>query len=210
MSIVVTAPAVDRALITLAEAKAALGVDGLSEDSKLQMLIDSVSASFARECRVATAGNLPPTLRAEGLAETTRIRDRRAVIVTARRFVEPASVQVVEAGAPIGSDSFDVDGSAGTITRLRGDRPDCWACGKVVITYTAGFMVVPDDLKRAMVLALREQWAADLHDPLVKRENIQDLGEQEFWVGGLAKVGGGPFSVQVGEMLAPYRTFDLP
>lgn len=205
MSLAISIPASDRTLISLEEAKVALGITGTGEDASLGILIESISDAIAQDCRVAMAGNVPPTLRAETLVETLRVEGRQSAILTSRRFIDPEAVSIVEAGSDLADGEFEVDASAGMITRLISDRAACWACGKIVVTYTAGFDVVPTDLKRAVVLALREQRAGDTHDPLLKREDVDGLGEQEFWIGGLAKAGGGAFSVQVSEMLAPYR-----
>jgi hypothetical protein len=209
MSITVT-PAADRTLATVSEVKAALGITGSTEDTALTSLIARVSDMIARACNVAEAPGAIPTLRSEVVVETFRLSDRCEIpLILARRFVT-AIGGVVEDGTELDADETEFDGPAGMLYRLCDDYRIHWPrCVKVVATYTAGFATVPEDLKLACISAVQERRSGAGANPLLKREDVPGLGEQEFWVGGLAKIGQGPFSAQVMEMLSPYRTLAL-
>jgi len=204
-SFTVTTPAPDRALVSVDEAKAALGISGNTSDSAVTALALRVSDMISRWCGVAAAGVTVPSLRAETLTQTFRPDCRSSTLVLARRFAASVT-SIVEAGATLVTGDYELDGFNGLLNRIDGDTYRRWGSGKVVVVFVAGFNTVPEDLKMACLTAIREQWSSQDRDPLMKRERVDGVAEHEFWVGGLSKAGMGPFSAEVTEMLAPYRS----
>ena len=68
----VTTAATDRALLTTAELRDAVGAS--LNDPQLMTLGNRVAGAIARACGVAEAGTIPVTLRLETLTETFRPR----------------------------------------------------------------------------------------------------------------------------------------
>ncbi len=68
------------------------------------------------------------------------------------------------------------------MTRLRGDRPADWICGKIVVEYDAGYRDVPDDLKALAGQLASGYWDADGVDPLERRLSIPGVIDRERWV----------------------------
>lgn len=201
MSLVLTTPAPDRTLVTLAEAKAFLGVTGNTDDVAITAMVARVSDAIARECRVSMAGAAVPTLRAETLTETFRGGCRGADLVLSRRFVSSIT-SVVEDGEGLTGSGYELNGPAGLLSRLDGDDSIAWLSGKVVVVYVAGFATVPDDLKLGCLMAIRDQWAAAGREPLVRRETVEGVGSLEFF----NSRDGSVFSGEVRALLEPYMT----
>ncbi|HVL73894.1 MAG TPA: hypothetical protein VM434_18635, partial [Beijerinckiaceae bacterium] len=114
--------------------------------------------------------------------------------------VEIASV--VEDGTVLAADDYEVDASSGLLTRLCDDRPRLWACGKVVVTYAAGWGVVPDDLRMAAAKLARLLKSEASRDPKLRSERIPDVLEQSFWV---SRPDEPALPADIEELLAPYR-----
>jgi len=144
----IATPALDLILLTLAEARAAVGVTDSSQDAQLEILRKRVSAAITAACRVASAGATPPTLRLEVVSDTYRLKSRHEALILSRRPVVTVS-SVVEDGTTLAATDYEVDASAGLLKRLSGDEYTCWSCGKIVVAYSAGWETVPEDLKEA-------------------------------------------------------------
>lgn len=184
----ITYPNNDRALLTLAELQAAAAGFTIT-DQNLTSLGNYVSAAITGACRVAraTLGAIPPTLREEGVSETFRLKSRQGYISLARKpVVEINTVVENNASLTIGTD-IEVDG--GLIYKMSGDCRMWWGCGVIEIDYTAGYEIVPDDLKYAAIKFVQSELAkggysasAPLRDPTLKRKTIVGVSEYEWWV----------------------------
>jgi hypothetical protein len=213
VTFIVSVPAADRGLLTLAEIKTALGITDTSQDATLTALGLQVSAIVTSYCRVPSDGISPPTLRRETVVQTTRIHEKIAEFMLSRRFVASGEAISVD-GEALAVDNYEVDRSAGLVRRLISGRVVYWSCGTVVVTYQAGLEPVPDLIKRAATNAIREQWSELQRDPLIKREREKLDGvsemETEYWVNsstGSSSANG--LSGQVRAMLDEYRYFWL-
>lgn len=201
-------PAPDRKLLTIEDLRAVAGLSAgdTSMDQELSKLGLRVSDRIAQECNVAQAGIAPVTLMQETVEQTFRRSCSVSALLLARRFVGSITSVTVD-GEPLESGAFELDPAAGMIRRIFGTRYGLWQPGTVVVTYVAGFAAVPEDLALAATMAVQEQISAANRDPLLKRDRVEGVGEQEFWVGGFSGAQtDSAFSSTVQAMLDPYRT----
>jgi hypothetical protein len=177
----IPSPNTDRLLLTDAEIAAAIpNVAG----PVLAKLNARVSAAIVRACHVAAAGAIPPTLRLEEVVDTYRLKSHQKALILSRRPVVSVT-SLVEGSTTLAEDvDFEVEADAGLLYRLSGDERVCWSSGKVVMTYSAGWATVPDDLRLAA-----EKLAQVFHSEGgsggsgLKRESIPGVIEREWWVG---------------------------
>lgn len=200
-------PAADRNLLAIEDLRAAAGLlsGDSSQDPALNKLGLRVSDRIAQECSVAPAGIASPTLKQEIVAQTFRLSCAVSMLILARRFVSSVT-SVIAGGEAVDVSAFELDAGAGLLRRICGVRAGLWQPATIVVTYVAGFQIVPDDLALAASTAVQEQWSAANRDPLLKRDRVDDLGDQEFWVGGIGGATGSSFSPTVQALLDPYRT----
>lgn len=205
MVLTVSSAAADRKLLTLQEAKDALGITSSSQDAAITTLILRVSDMISRECLVVGDGLTPPTLREETLVETLRLKTATDKLPLSRRFV--VITTIVEDGETLTTADYTVNAGAGLLTRLDDDDDeDCWPACKIVITYKAGFATVPEDLKLAAIGALREQYAMSSRDPMLRAEEVEGVGRFEFQNAFSTSSVSSALSPQVCDMLAPYKS----
>lgn len=188
----------ERALLTEAEARLAIG----DASTDVIDLIARVSAMIVRACNVRSAAATPPTLRSEAVSDTFRLKSSQDVLVLSRRPVTVIS-SVVENGTTLDAEDYDLEAESGLLKRLSDDAETCWPACKIVVSYTAGWETVPDDLKvAAMKLAAALHSEGARADPGLKRESIPGVIDREWWVG----PSDDPLiPAEVMDLLAPYR-----
>ncbi|WP_371346472.1 hypothetical protein [Ancylobacter sp. IITR112] len=204
----VTVPAEDRKLLTIEQLREAAGLEAgdVSRDGALESLGLAVADRIAQECAVTSDGVHIPTLKRETVSQTFRLSSSVSALILARRFVASVSSLTIDGVAAAASD-YELAAAAGMTRRLYDGRYGLWCPAVVVVSYQAGFSAVPDDLALAAMQAVQEQWSAKNRDPLLKRDKVDGMGEQEFWIGGFGAAGSGSaFSPAVQAMLDPYRT----
>lgn len=197
----VTSPAADPTLLTIAELRAAAGVQDQTQDAALALIGEEVSAAIARACGVAQSGIIAPTLRQETIVETLRLEEGRKAIVLSRRPVS-AIAAVVEGVETLAGPDYEFDGAGGLLYRLDSDERTYWPPCRVVVTYVAGLATVPPDLRRAAMKMVTEMWATSSRDPNLKRVRIEGVSEREYWV---APAADPLVSAEVMDLLGPYR-----
>lgn len=201
MAVEITLPTDDRSLVSLEDAKSALGISGTSSDAAVLAAVLRASDLISRQCGLDAIGNVPPSLKSEDLIETFRgYRGYRLVL--SRDFVSTVYM-VTEDGVELGETDFFVQGRM--LMRLRGDAECYWSTGKVVVEYAAGFDPVPEDLQQACLDVLREQWSANGRDPLLRSETVDGVGRMDYQVGGLARDTRMALPPSVMATLASYR-----
>jgi hypothetical protein len=174
----IASPNTDRSLLTLAELRAAAGVSDGSKDAILTPLGNYIAALITKACKVAKAGDIPPTLRLETVTETFRLKSQQASLVLARRPV----VEITSAALSDAEVEYELDAAAGVIRYLSGDVISDWGIGPVEITYSAGWEVVPDDLKYAAMKFVQGELSVASRDPTLKRLKIEGVSEREWWI----------------------------
>lgn len=187
----IATPNTDRSLLTLAEIRIAAGLDASdnSKDVTLVPLGAYVSAMITKACKVAKSGVIPPTLRLETVTETFVCRSLQKSLVLARRpIVEVTSITT--AGSEIATSDYVVDAAAGVVYRsgtafYYGPLDmmcGYWSTGNTVSEYSAGFEIVPDDLKYAAIKFVQAENTTGSRDPNLKRLKIDGVSEREWWV----------------------------
>lgn len=198
----VTSAASSRALLSLAEMKAALGITTSDYDARLTTLGLQISDAISLACGVPSDGLAIPTLLKETIVETLRLPSPVVSIVLSRRFVYSVT-SIVVAGTTLTANDYELDKASGVLRYLSAAGYYAeWPSGKTVITYAAGFNAVPESLKLIAATLLRETYAGDGKDPLVRGESFEGLGSIQYFQSGLSGSSGLPKGVQ--EMLAPY------
>ena len=177
----IPSPNTDRSLLTRAQLRAAVGV----EDGSTAALIDLgnyVAVLIAQACRVATAAGIPPTLRLETVVETIVLDCCTEWLDLARRPVVSIT-SVIENGAEIDLTGYRLAGSAGRLQRRSCTLATFWPrdCD-IVVTYSAGWATVPDDLARAAIKFVQAEWNQGSRDPLLRRVRVEGVSEREYWV----------------------------
>jgi hypothetical protein len=180
-------------LLTLAEAKTALGIDSgdTSRDTDINRLIAKISAAIFRACKIRSDGVAPPTLLSEEVRDIFRLSQtdfpaRHPLQLSRRRVTE---ITVTEDGAELDPATYDLDRAAGHLCRINGsDDFTEWYGSKIVVDYVAGFETVPDDLKLAAEMWMRTLWRdvyqtpSTIADPFVKVDDIPGVRRIERWV----------------------------
>lgn len=182
--LVVTEEADDPTLLSIAELRAAVNVTDTSQDAKLTTLGKRVSSSIAKACKVVPGSSeFPLTLRLETLTETIRAGCYLQELFLSRKpIVEVTSV--TEGGSLLSASDYEIDVDAGKLTRVTGNDLGRWLPGKIVVVYSAGWDVVPDDLKLAAAKLAQILWVEGSRtDPSLRSESIPGVIDQSWWVG---------------------------
>lgn len=174
----ITYPNTDRSLLTAAELRAAASTNSIS-DANLLLLGGYVSAAITKACKVPAAQYIPPTLREEGVTETFRLKSHQGYLALGRKPIVEVNT-VVENDSAVDASEYEIEGSL--IYKLAGNYRSCWACGLVEIDYTAGYEIVPADLKYAAIKFVQAELMNAGRDPLLKSKSIEGVSSYEWWV----------------------------
>lgn len=192
--ITVQAAAADRGLLTIEQLRAAVGATNNSSDTTLNALGARVSAAIMKACRVVSDGVHPPTLRKETIVETFRRpsfwangswpfadseKMRHALILARAPAVSVASIMADATALDVSQ--FELRAADGIVVRLSGDQPTAWLNWKIVVTYDAGYDVVPDDLALIASQFVQILWWQDGRDPNKKVDAVDGIGRGEWF-----------------------------
>jgi len=176
-------------MVTLADAKAALGISATADDAWLGDLIGRASAAV-----VSFVGW--PIL--EGSYSETVETDGRTHTILLSRFPITAVTGLTLDGADVTADlSWKVQAGGG-LTRWKDHRSTPWPRGALVVEYDAGHATAPDDIQAATIELVR-QWFERNRDPMVKSVSYADSTSVAYVVNppGLPTV--------VRDLLTPHR-----
>ena len=164
------------ALISLASAKAALGIVGETEDTAIEDFIDRASDVIARHCNRVLA--------LETVIEQFRLDCHRNDLLLSR-YPVASIVSIVEDGRALSASDYEVVSSNGILSRLHGDSPRRWPAGKIVVTYSAGFEVedVPPALQQACLQLVKAYYIGADRDPLVRSESVTPMSSASYFIG---------------------------
>lgn len=171
--LVISAAAESTALTTLAAYKADQGITATTDDSYLTTLIASASIALAKACKRTHFGR-------ETVVQTERLTCYRLCIIL-ERDIAPSITTVVVDGVMLDTDEYELDGSL--LYRLSDDTRECWAPGKIVITYAAGYSLpsgAPADLARACILTMSAWSAARGRDPILRSQTFEGTGAESY------------------------------
>lgn len=213
----VTTPAADaaaRRLTTAAKVRALVGSPA-GDDPKLETLIDGVSAECAAYCGLARSANMasPPTFGQEVVKATwLQACEPRGTMLVLPWRVAVSPGQVVENGSilTLNTDYRLVGG--GMLERISGDAPVRWSSGKIVVPYTAGWVLpdgVPPELERLVIEQVKMAYLNADQNPAIRSENEPDVYAASYAVPGGDSIGRSGLLVSLESALSPFRSWSV-
>jgi Phage gp6-like head-tail connector protein len=204
-------PAASLALITLDQAKAALGIDpaDTSQDAALTQQIDQVSRAIDNYCdRIFVRQGYTDQYRYvyNWLASGEPLLTRQLPI--AADVAGAAVVTISEDGVAVDLASFEADLERGALYRLDGTAPSSWTGTSIVVDYDAGFVPIPEDVQSAALEWLTARWKAQGRDPALRSETIPDVITQ-VWSSDAVSTTTSSIPSGVQDWLAPYRLWSV-
>lgn len=199
-------PAASMDLVTLDQAKLALGITDTASDQKLSAQIGQVSAAIHRWCdRVLVRQGYRDQFRyvLNWMCVGEPLPLRQYPLAVDENGYPIASV--VQDGVAVDAATLEANTERGYLYRLDSGAAFGWTGLLITVDYTAGYDPVPEDLQAACLEWLSGRWYSVGEDPALRAETIPDLITQTYNSGGGADGGGGssmPMSVR--DMLAPY------
>src|SRR5690606_11809829 len=94
---------------------------------------------------------------------------------------------------------YELDPTTAILSRVYAGRSAYWSAGRIVVVYSAGWAVVPDELKQAAAMWVHSLYHRAGRDPLLRSEEVPDVYSASFAVAADAMPAG------VAAMLDPYR-----
>lgn len=177
--LVITEEAEDPTLLTEDEVATAIGDTSVPSDG-LIAISERVSEMIAGACNVAPAGAAVRTLRAETVMEVVRLRSSSTETLYLARRPVIEIISATEGGVAVVDADRELSDSG--LLRLRNGHPCGWTCGKVAVEYRAGWEEVPPALKEIAGRLAATLWSNKGRDANLKRERVDGVGEQEWWV----------------------------
>lgn len=210
-------------LTTLAAVKSELGVEGGQDNSWLSLQIKVASQVVTNYLNIVEADDGTVTLGQETLAETFRVHhsrylsrrldsERTQYLILSRRPVSGIA-SVIQDGVTLDPSEYEVDG-AGVLKHLASDRPKDWNGNKIVVTYTAGWLLpgqsgsnLPADIESAAISLVKMNWFARKRDPNVKSENIPGVLQVDYFF--RAPDPGAPLPEEIAQKLNRHRQINI-
>jgi hypothetical protein len=207
----VVTPATDLTLLTPEELRIAAGLDrdDASQDQTLAEYEAEIAAEIASDCAIASDGVNPPTLRSEECTDVFRFGWSAVALYLSRRHVSEIAL-VVENGTPLDEPDWRLVAETGKLVRLVNDADACWSAVKVEVAYTAGFDVVPAELKAEAKSRIKFKASEGSRDPLARsiRTDIPDVESRQvdYQVGGLSRLMGEGLAAESERRLRRFMT----
>lgn len=186
-------PADDLSLLTPEELRAAAGlpIDDTSQDDALAAYGEQVAAEIASDCAITSDGVNPPTLRSEHVLDVYRLDCSEKGLLLSRKHVSEVT-SVTEDGVVLAAGDWRLNAETGKLLRLVNDADASWSGRKIEVEYTAGFDVVPAELKAEAAARTQVKYLESTHDPLARTMRIEIPGvetrEVDYQVGGLGRL----------------------
>lgn len=213
----VTTPAADaaaRRLTTAAKVRALIGSPA-GDDTKIEALIDGVSAECAAYCGLARPANMasPPTFGEEVVKATwlASCQRRTAMLILPWRVaITPG--QIVEDGVNL---TVNVDYrlvGGGMLQRMASGAPRSWSSAGIVAPYTAGWDLpgdVPPELERQVIEQVKMAYFGMEDDPRVRSETVPGVHQASYSVAGGDSIGQSGLLIPLESALAPFKSWAL-
>lgn len=177
----VITPASSQGLVSLDQAKAALGIalDDTSQDDALTLQINQVSADISSYCdrifvRQVYRDQFRFSYNSYCVSDPLVTRQYPIIINDLTTLV------VTEDGVVVDDTLVEVVPDTGSIYRLDANGSYAWTGNLVLIDYTAGFDPIPADLQGATLTWLTSRQGFGGRDPALTSETIPDLIAQSY------------------------------
>lgn len=207
----VTAASDSFRLTTAAAVRTALNISDVSEEAFLNSVIDRQSAAAANLCqRIFPKQSYTDTFRGvecEGFLSLSN-------------WPVTAIASVTVDGTALDSDEYEHDGKSWFLYRLSDDERIDWSGSKIVVAYTAGYVLpaqtligatpitpatdrtLPHDIEAAVIDAVSMAYNGRDRDPLLRSEEFSGVGSESYTV---TATSDGAMPPSVAARLAPYR-----
>jgi uncharacterized phiE125 gp8 family phage protein len=170
--LIVTTPAESYNLTTVEAVNAELSLDA-ADNSAQTSLIEQASSAIADYCGRVFA--------VETVEQTTDI-DRATGVLLLERYPVRSVASIVFDGETLTTDDYEIDRARGLLYRRHNGKRAHWHCGRIVITYTGGFILpgnegrnLPHRVERAAIELVKSMWFARTRDPLIRQEEITGI-----------------------------------
>jgi hypothetical protein len=169
----VVTSATDMGLVTLAEVKAALGIDAAdtSSDAALTAQINAISAAINKYCcRIFPQ----QVYQDQGRQLHSWVNPGQPLRVR-QPPIGDGTLVVTEDGVVLDPAEYEVEPEKGTIYRLQSNMIAAWCGNLVLFDYTGGFDPIPADVKAGALEWLNQRWLSKGRDPSIRSETIPDV-----------------------------------
>jgi hypothetical protein len=208
----VVAPAASLALVTLDQAKAALGIDpaDTSQDAALTQQIDQVSRAIDNYCdRIFARQSYRDQYRYvyNWLKPGEPLRTRQPPIGVNGGGLPVLAI--TEDGTALDAADWEVDTDSGELYRLDGTTAVAsWTGAAIIVDYDGGFDPIPADVQGAALEWITARWSAQGRDPALRSETIPDVITQ-VWSSDAVSTTTSSIPSGVRDWLAPYRLWSV-
>lgn len=189
-------PVLPSAFVTLAEAKAYLGIAGDGSDTLLTALLLQSAVEIENYCNaVITQRTVTERIALDAEARSLVLRYAPAISLTSLSFDGVAET--------VGD--YRLAKGLATVRSIAGSQFSAGA--DWVAVYEAGFATVPDAIKLASKEIIKDAFNAIDRDSSIARESVTDVGETEYRNEADSKAaspGGVQVSHRAASILAPY------
>ncbi|WP_431861381.1 hypothetical protein [Azospirillum sp.] len=197
MPVLIVASAVaDRSLVSLATLKTELGISGTDYDAKLTAWGKAASDIVCSVCGIAADQQGRRTLITEAFTVSYRASEvpqrcgDPAPLLLPWRLPLTISAVTADGTALTVVDDVECEPMAGLLWRLDedGERTH-WTRGRITITASAGWAQddVPEAARQAVIRYVRERYDGDGRNSLLKAEESDGVGRDEYWIGPTSK-----------------------
>ncbi|HVJ31659.1 MAG TPA: hypothetical protein VND94_00975 [Terriglobia bacterium] len=201
--ITVVTPATTKSLTTRDRVKSELGVTSNSDNAGIDALIADSSRIISSYCDRVFAQEVVSEVFRRG-----SWRPAESIILS--RFPCTSIASLTEDGVAVAGSNWEADPETGIIRRLSGDSLSCWTASKIIVAYTAGYVLpgnpsrdLPEDIERACLMLTKLMYFSRSRDPLVKEETIDGVGSASYYVRGAMDMSIMP--VEITSLIEPYR-----
>lgn len=205
-----TANAAARRLTTAEKVRLMIGSPS-GHDTLIESIIDRVSARAAQHCKLAQdATGALPTFGAETLRATYfKVSEaRRGKLLLPWRVPVTGFSSIVEDGVTLAEGTDFEQISKAVLQRLSGDSHCDWSCGKIVVTFAAGWSLpgnVPPDLEEQVIDQVSAMYQSRDRDKTLKSETITDVGAWNYSAPGGSEIGSSGLLISLESALSPYK-----
>jgi hypothetical protein len=204
----VITPAASLALVSVDDAKAALGIDpaDTSHDAQLAQQIDAVSMAVNNYCdRIFVIQTYQDQLRNACGQWGEPLVTRQYPIIMA----DGVTLDVTQDGLVLDPTAFEVYAETGAIYRLDGYAVSGWGAALILVDYTAGFDPIPADVQGATLEWLTARWSSVGRDPALRSETVPDVLSQVYAGDSGSGTNAGAIPPGARDLLAPYRIWTV-
>lgn len=212
----VSSAAENTALTTLEEVKSQLSITASDEDEYLEKAILKSTAVITAWLNVASAVDGSKTIGSETLVETFRLNRCQDELLLSRPlpFMPVTITSVTENGVAVAADEYELH-EGGILYRLTSDdEPAHWPTGKIVVTFTAGWLLpdddarnLPYDIEEAAISLIKATRFSRSRDPMLRSENIlESLYSYSLFE---PSNDGSSLQIEVKDKLSPYRNVNI-